>query len=249
MRPVTSLKLRLQDLRERDPLVPPRRLQSVGEGDFAATGDEFLGHLAELCALQPHERVLDVGCGIGRLARPLSRFLDERGSYAGFDVDPVGIGWCQARYDPARFAFTRADLYNARFQPAGVGKAAEYRFPYADDSFDVVVLMSVLTHLLEDEAANYLAETARVLRPGGRALATVFLLDDDSREAIAGGRAALRFLDPDAHVAVLDEQLPEEAVAYDQTWLRERATVRDVHRGGWRGRPGRSLHDLVVLCA
>src|SRR4051812_23038714 len=107
MRLATSLKLRLQDLRERDPLVPPRRLQLVGEGDFAATGEEFLGHLVELCGLAPHERVLDVGCGIGRLARPLSRFLDERGSYAGFDVNAVGIGWCQARYDRERFSFVK----------------------------------------------------------------------------------------------------------------------------------------------
>ena len=42
-----------------------------------------------------------------------------------------------------------------------------------------MILTSVLTHLLEDEAEHYLAETARVLEPGGRALATFFLLDDD----------------------------------------------------------------------
>jgi SAM-dependent methyltransferase len=245
----TSLKLRLQDLRERDPLVPPRRLQHVGPGDFAATGDEFLAHLIELVGLQPHQRVLDVGCGIGRLARPLAGFLDAGGSYAGFDVNPVAVGWCQTRYDRERFAFTLADLYNARFQPTGGGKAAEFRFPYDDDAFDVAVAASVLTHLLEDEAEHYLAETVRVLRPGGRALVTFFLLDDASRAAIADGRAALAFHEPEGHVAVLREELPEEAVAYDEAWVRARARVRDVHPGGWRGRPGRSFQDLVVLCA
>ncbi|HEY3020954.1 MAG TPA: class I SAM-dependent methyltransferase [Solirubrobacteraceae bacterium] len=249
MRPLTSIKLRVQDLFERDPLVPPRRLQFVGEGDFASTGDEFLGHLVELAGLEPDHRVLDVGCGIGRMARPLARFLDERGSYAGFDVNPIGIGWCQLHYADERFSFTLADLFNARYHPTGRQRASEYRFPYDDDFFDVAVMASVLTHLLEDEAVHYLAETTRVVRPGGRVLATFFLLDDESRAAIAAGRSRLTFLDPGEHVAVLRDDVPEEAVAYDEAWLRARADVRDLHPGAWRGRPGRSFQDLVVLCA
>src|SRR5256885_5594978 len=210
VRLATSLKLRWRDLLDGDPLVPPRRLQFVGDGDFAAVGDEFLGHLVELAGLTPDSRVLDVGCGIGRLARPLARFLDDRGSYAGFDVNPVGVGWCQLRYDE-RFAFTLADLFNARFHPTGRHKAIEYRFPYDDDSFDAAVMASVPTHLLEEEAEHYLAETLRVLRPGGRLLATFFLLDDESRAAIVEGRAALPFLAPDDHIAVVRDDLPEEA--------------------------------------
>jgi SAM-dependent methyltransferase len=246
LRPLTSLKLRAHDLLERDPLVPPRRMQFVGEGDFAATGDEFLAHLVELAGLAPDSRVLDVGCGIGRIARPLSRFLDERGGYDGFDVNPVGIGWCQSRY-PERFRFTLADLFNARYQPHGRRRADEYRFPYDDDTFDVAIASSVLTHLLESEAAHYLAEIARVLKTGGCALITFFLLDEESRAAIRDGRAALSFLSPEAHVAVLRDDLPEEAVAYDEAWVREHARVEAVHQGGWRGRPGRSFQDLVVV--
>jgi SAM-dependent methyltransferase len=247
LRLATSLKLRVQDLLDRDPLVPPRRLQFVGEGDFASTGDEFLGHLIELAGLTPASCVLDVGCGIGRMARPLAGFLDERGRYEGFDVNPVGIGWCQLRYDE-RFRFTLADLYNSRYHPTGALKAREYPFPYEDDAFDVVLAASVLTHLLEDEAAHYLAEIARVLRPRGRALITFFLLDGESRAAIADGRAALAFLEPDAHVAVLREDVPEEAVAYDEGWVRAHLGVEAVHGGGWCGRPGRSFQDLVVAC-
>jgi SAM-dependent methyltransferase len=248
LRLATSLKLRVQDLLDRDPLVPPRRLQFVGEGDFAATGDEFLGHLVELAGLEAGSQVLDVGCGIGRMARPLAGFLGEDGRYEGFDVNPVGIGWCQLRYDE-RFRFTLADLYNRRYHPTGALKAHEFRFPYDDDGFDVVLAASVLTHLLEEEAAHYLAEIARVLRPGGRALVTFFLLDEESRAAIADGRAALAFLEPGAHVAVLREDVPEEAVAYDEAWIRAHLpSVEAIHHGGWRGRPGRSFQDLVVGC-
>jgi SAM-dependent methyltransferase len=254
LKPVTALKLRLQDLRESDPLVPPRRLQFIGEGDFKATGDEFFGHFRELCDLQRSEDVLDVGCGIGRMARPLVDYLGDGGTYSGFDPNAVGIGWCQTRY-PRHFRFQVVDLYNARYHPTGTLKASDFRFPYDDDSFDFAILTSVLTHLLEAEAAHYLRETARVLRGGGRALATFFLLDDASRAAMAEERTELTFLQPQAHVAVLRDDIPEEAVAYDEGWVRERVreaglTVKEpVHPGTWRGGDGRSFQDIMVLCA
>ena len=80
-RALTSLRLRALDARDRitgrgDPLVPPRRLQFVGRGDFVETGDEFMRHFLDLAGLKAHHRVLDVGCGIGRMARPLARTVD-----------------------------------------------------------------------------------------------------------------------------------------------------------------------------
>jgi len=47
----------------RDPLVPPGWLYSVGNGDFVAIGEEFFRYFVDVAALQPHEKVLDAGCG------------------------------------------------------------------------------------------------------------------------------------------------------------------------------------------
>lgn len=248
-----SLKLRALDVKDRvsgraDRLVPPRRLDFAGHSDFVETGDEFLGYFVELCGLQPHHAVLDVGCGIGRMARPLVGYLGGDGSYDGFDVNRDGIGWCRRRYARhENFRFTVADLYNRRYNPHGAHSAADYRFPYDDAAFDLVVATSVLTHLLESEAEHYLAEMKRVVKPDGRALVTFFLLNEESRQLIKEGRSALAFLDPDDHVSVLDEDLPEEAVAYDEGWVRERANVADVRPGSWCGREDHtSFQDLVV---
>ncbi|WCB93213.1 hypothetical protein DSM104299_01920 [Baekduia alba] len=262
----TSLRLRALDLRDRvsgraDPLVPPRRRHFVGhaESDFAATGDEFLGHFMRLGGLKPGDRVLDIGSGIGRMARPLTGFLDGGGTYDGFDVNPAGIAWCRDHYgtDHPRFAFVVADLFNARYNPTGSQSAQEFTFPYADASFDFALATSVFTHLLEGEADRYLAEAARTLAPGGTLFATWFLLDDGSRAAIASGAAALPFLDAEARVAVISDAVPEEAIAFDRAWLGEAAarhglTIAAIHDGAWRGEtdppapPAPTFQDVVV---
>jgi SAM-dependent methyltransferase len=257
----TSLRLRALDLRDRvsgrtDALVPPRRLHFVGhaDSDFAATGDEFLSHFIGLGGLERSDRVLDVGSGIGRMARPLARFLNPQagGSYHGFDVNPDGIAWCRAHYDDLpHFAFVVADLYNSRYNPSGTQSASAFTFPYDDGRFDFTLATSVFTHLLEGEAERYLAEAARTLGPGGRLFATWFLLDDASRAAVESGAAALPFLEPRERVAVVSDEVPEEAIAFDRAWLTETLTrhglvLTAVHEGMWRGTPGPTFQDIVV---
>jgi len=242
--------------RRRDRLTPPRRLDFVGHSDFAATGDEFLAHFIELGGLQPDERVLDVGCGIGRMARPLTGYLSSDGTYDGFDVNRDGIAWCRRRYRRhPNFRFEVADLFNARYNPRGAQRADEYRFPYEDASFDFVVATSVFTHLLEADATHYVAECARVLAPGGRLFATFFVLNVSSRALIEEGKAGLAFTDTDQRVAILDEALPEEAVAYDDEWVFEALRTNGLqldaeHAGSWSGysQPV-SFQDIVIAHA
>ena len=251
----TSLRLRALDARDRlsgrsGQLVPPRRLQFVGEGDFVSIGDEFLSHLVELCGLRAEDPVLDIGCGIGRLARPLAGYLSIDGAYAGFDVDAAGIRWCTQRYGHfPQFTFAHADVHNARYNPGGTGDPATWRFPYDDGAFDVAVAASVLTHLTADAALHYLAQTRRVLARGGRLLFTAFVLDPEAPDpALAFGPLA-------DGMAVVDPALPEEAVGYEEEWLLEalRTAGLDLvalHPGSWTGRTGGlSFQDLVLARA
>jgi SAM-dependent methyltransferase len=255
----TSLRIRALDVADRirgrsEPLVPPRRLNFVGPGNFVAVGDEFMRHFAELGELRSGERVLDIGCGIGRMARPLAGYLDSGGSYDGFDVSREGIEWCRRHYRdlPASFRFRHADIANALYNPNGAERAEAYRFPYDDASFDFAFAVSVFTHLVQDDAANYLAEAARVLAPGGRLLTTWLLLDDDARARIAAGDAAFDLRERDAETAVINAGTPEQAIAFDEGWVGQRLTdvglrVSGLWPGTWSGRnDGRSFQDIVV---
>lgn len=239
----------------RDPLIPPKRLLRYGRREFVGTGEAYLGHLLDLAGLQPGHRVLDIGCGLGRIARPVVRYLDPgKGSYEGFDVDRTTIGWCRRAYARRHrnARFVRSDVFHPRNHPGGAHGAGDYRFPYADGAFDLVIASSIYPHMLEAETVHYLAESARVLAPAGRLFATFFVLDDVSRARMAAGEAALQFLEPAEHVAVLSEDLPEEGVAYDAAWLAARlveggCTFDSLTPGSWRGlEDTRDLLDVVV---
>ncbi len=257
-RAATSLRLRMQDAldvvsRRRDPLIPPRRLRFVGEGDFAAVGDEYLRHLITLGKLGPDERVLDVGSGIGRIARPLSDYLGPGASYDGFDPDARGIEWSERAYrHRPDFTFAHVDVHNGRYNPTGTVDPATLSFPYEDARFDIVVMVSVLTHVLPDTLENYLREARRVLVPDGRLFATAFLLDGAAREAVAAGTGALPFAAADERYAVVDPDVPEEAVAYDEEWFLDHVAQAGFRKAGirhgtWTPREsGRAFQDIVV---
>jgi len=155
-------------------------MSNTGDGDFEAIGKEFLGYFITLGGLTPDDAVLDVGSGIGRMAIPLASYLSKRGRYEGFDIVPEGVRWCQQHLTPRypRFRFQVADVRNQLYNPKVTASATDYRFPFDDGTFDFCFCTSIFTHLLPDEVSHYLAEISRVLRPGGRCLATFFLAQD-----------------------------------------------------------------------
>jgi SAM-dependent methyltransferase len=260
MRPLTALRLRALDALDlvsgrRDPLVPPRRIRGlVGDSDFVATGEAVADLLVEATGLRAGERILDVGCGYGRVARALAGRAQAVGGYEGFDASSDAVSWCARRYarHPS-FRFAHLDVANAVYNPAGALAARDADFPYEEASFDVVLAASVFTHLLADGTDRYLAEIARVLRPGGRMLATFFLLDADARRRQREGSAEIVLRQEHWPAAVSDPQAPERAVGYDEAWVRDRLAAHGlavgdpVRRGTWSGRrDGEGFQDAVV---
>ena len=241
-------------LGRRKPLVPPRHLNFVGHGDFVAIGDEFLRYFVELGGLTPEAKVLEIGSGIGRMARPLTSYLTS-GTYDGIDIVSKGINWCKRNITGRlpNFRFHLADIHNRAYNPGGHLKALEYRFPFADNTFDFVALTSVFSHMLTAEMEHYLRETTTCLRDGGTALMTFFLLNDESRTLIEKGLSPLTFKFSRDGCQVNDDMVPEYAVAYDEGTIRQlcRQTglaIESLTYGAWCGRPAYlSYQDILVV--
>jgi ubiquinone/menaquinone biosynthesis C-methylase UbiE len=121
-------------------------------------GSFVRGIAADVTAVAPDgARVLEVGCGPGRLSIRLAR---QHGlEVTGLDLDPAMIQRARANAD-------RRGDGQARRPSFLVGDVAALAFP--DSSFDLVVSTLSLHHWADPTAG--LAEIGRVLRPGGRAL-------------------------------------------------------------------------------
>lgn len=243
-------------LRKRDPRTPPYRLNiSGGGGDFLRLGEHNLMLCKTLAGLQANEAMLDLGCGIGRTARAAQKFIDAGGSYTGMDVIPFAVDWCEKHIgsEQPNFRFVHADVQNASYNPGGRWQAREFVFPFAAAAFDFCLATSLFTHLLPDATQQYLRETARVLRPGGRFVSTWFLLDEITTALLAAGRSEYQFPHVFATHAQKSSHAPEQAVAYFLPQLKEwfeqaGFDIDGVHHGGWSGATDSidSGQDVVV---
>ena len=183
-----------------DDMTPPCRFRlQIGPfldiTQYRLSAKEFLGYLIDLAGLRKDHNVLDVGCGVGQLATVLAEYLNKNSKYEGFDIDNRLINWCQqnisSRY--SNFRFRHADVFNTYYNQKGKQNACQYRFPYSDESFELVIVKSVFTHMLPDDIENYFSEIARVLKNNGKWLMTFFLLNRESQTLIKNKLSRLDF--------------------------------------------------------
>jgi len=253
-----------QILSRRDAMTPPARLR-VRVGCFAsyirirryrAVAEEFVDHLSRIGGLTWRSRMLDIGCGCGQMAAPLTSIIGPEGCYEGFDPDAEAIAWCRERISLRfpHFRFASADLANNLYNPRGSVRPEDFRFPYPDHSFDLILLKSVFTHMPHSPMSHYLQEVRRMLRPRGRCLASFFLLNDEARAGIRAGKSVYAFSYAGEGCFVIDPRISDYVVAHDESLLRETATrdglqVSDpIYYGAWSGRSDYvSFQDMVLF--
>ena len=232
---------------------PPLRLRFVGDGDFEAVGDQLADLVLEHGDVPANASLLDIGCGVGRVAMALARRLPREVDYEGFDVVRGAIRWCRRRItrDYPNFRFRHVSVRSSEYALFGI-PAVEFRFPFSDDRFDCAFAFSLFTHLTFPEMRRYLHESARVLKPGGRLVATFFLLNEESTPRLPSMPGIYRFPVIDGPMRLAEGANPAEAVAIDEGALATEIAAagfrrHTVLRGQWCGRvAAASFQDLVV---
>jgi len=174
--------------------LPDPSLHNVGNDETGGTRGRDQLRLLEHYGLTPSSDLLEIGCGLGRLAYECASYLDDDATYTGFDIAPVAIEWLEANYAPRLpgFRFDLLDVYNERYRPNLSTGPEQVRFPYDDASFDVVCAFEVFMHVALDGVRNYLQELTRVLRPGGTAVVSFMAIYPEEEEPRYGGRPFVR---------------------------------------------------------
>jgi SAM-dependent methyltransferase len=241
-----SLPARLADPARR--AEPWAFVHNVGNGDFVAAGAQIRRNLTDHVGLTGSDTVLDIGCGNGRVAEQLAPLLRDAGGYVGFDISRPAILACRRRFaGRPHMCFEHLDVWNGEYNTSGKVAERDTVFPAEDASIDLAFATSVFTHMRMPAVRRYLAESARVLRRGGRLAFTCFALEPGRERS-----ESFEFRPFDDTSAVIDQRVPERAIGHRREVL-EAAVVEvglkviGIFHGHWA--PGADYdggQDLIV---
>ena len=150
-----------------------RRYETVSAIAFGGRRRRVYERIVALSGARPGERVLDVGCNGGYLARLLAAAVTPGGQVTGVDPAAAAIAYARRRA-PGNCSFT-------------VGTAQALDVP--DGSFDVVTSTLAIHHIPEPERPAAFGEMYRALRPGGRLLVADFRPSRSRLALHSGGRS------------------------------------------------------------
>jgi SAM-dependent methyltransferase len=173
----------------------------VGGTDPEVVGDACRNILERYLTINSESRLLDFGCGIGRVLLSVLKHRSEVGSITGFDIMPQVIQFCDTHIARA-FANTKFEVIQGsndhydHFIAAAVPHApksyAQLQSEYGS-TFTGAYAFSVFTHVEIADFRSLLRLLSNLLVPTGELLFTAFLLTPFSRHAIREGTALFEF--------------------------------------------------------
>jgi len=192
--------------------------------------------------LTPSQKVLDYGCGLARLAIPMSGYLDRKsGAYCGVDTDKNCIKRNGRVFGHLpNFDFHHVDIYSKMYNRKG----KDYQVLLDQDfggPFDLAFLFSVFTHVLPEDCDFLLKFLNSQLTRPGEIFTSFFLLNDATQQAIDNGTAHRKFATAYGDARIDNAEVPEGAVAYYEADVLQRFANAgfsnvQIHYGKWRGK-------------
>ncbi len=237
-------------LSKKSDLKPPKGLIYTGRGDFIGQGNQYVELFKKHGGLKPNSRVLDIGSGIGRVSIPLTNYLTEEAIYEGFDVIELGVNWCETNISAKfpNFHFTYVPLLNDLYRDNGAD-ASSYTFNYKPGYFDFACSISVFTHMLPREVANYFDELEKVMKPGGIIFATFFIINEENSKYMSQN-SGFNFSHKMDGYYLMDAKVKGANVAFEEDYLlnevinTKRFKINTTSYGHWCGRDKSKSFDF-----
>ena len=233
--------------------IPKQKLRFMGdtEDDYVRVGDEMVARIGSVIDLAKCSRVIDIGCGYGRISAGFIRSTQFNGRYDGFDLLQPHVAWCAEHLGSERAAFHYLPIYSERYNPTGTLSQTDVRFDIPTGAADLIVLTSVFTHMYPDDVVHYLHECRRMLGKTGHVYATFFITN--ARQCSRPNIHPLPY-EHTTFCRFMDREQPLHVIAYDEEWLRTQFAAAGlrvegpIRQGHWSGEPEPfDDQDTVVL--
>ena len=214
------------------------------------------------CGLKPSSKVLDYGCGLGRITYPLSEYLIE-GEYLGVDVVKDGIVFLRHAYrDFPHFSFEHLNLRLSHYQLDDVAPQGEINdsgdevrqvvIPALDQYFDFQISTSVFTHMQREDIEATLREIKRKMKPGSLCYNTWLIVDETAKIALREGKADRELPYEQDGMFFYDSSNVLMCTAYSigvmqEIYRKGGHDIMAIHSGSWKDCDNGAIYQDIVI--
>ncbi|NVJ47614.1 MAG: class I SAM-dependent methyltransferase [Cytophagia bacterium] len=210
-------------------------------------------------------QILDFGCGTGLVGIAVQPSLIGNRKYTGIDVSQKSINHCRSWFKDQPMEFIHLNSFNALY--SGNQPQELVNWPIASTSQDLIIGLSVWTHLAPIDFRFYLSEVVRVMKADGRTMITLFYLDEAYKDSLFKRENTQgRFHSTNQLKWIFDQPVDEEGGWFTPSWTKcpeqaiaiteekfdkELAEVGlklvEYYPGNWKEIPGVYFQDILIL--
>lgn len=235
----------------------------VGGSDPVEIAQFNVDIIERISTIEQGMKVLDFGCGCGRVSLPILEKIGPQGTIVGVDIIPKMIEFCR---EEITSIYPNSNFYQLVAENSHYTQWTETQAKdssqisdltdIAESEFDLIFAFSVFTHLDLEDTKKYLKQFSKLLRPGGSIVISAMFINESSMRGLHNNTSNVPFgksIKRRRDIYFGNPQDKLAAVGFREASFIKLAVdagleVSQIYYGAWPGRPHRICgQDVIAL--